>query len=64
MNSTELMVKYKHDTIGQFRDLKFAIESLNEEDFKNSQKIEIFEAIHEVIERMMNTSKVTLENLK
>ena len=37
---------------------------ISEEDFKNSQKIEIFEAVHEVIERMMNTSKVTLENLK
>ena len=60
MNSTEKMIKYKHDTIGQFRDLKAAIESLDASDFEGSDKLEVFQAVHEVLLKMVKTSRNTM----
>jgi hypothetical protein len=61
MNSTEKMLKYKHDTIGQFRDLKTAIDSLDASDFEGSDKLEVFHAVHEVLLKMVKTSEATIE---
>jgi hypothetical protein len=61
MNSTEKMLKYKHDTIGQFRDLKTAIDSLNATDFDGPDKLEVFHAVHEVLLKMVKTSGTTID---
>ena len=63
MNSTEKMIKYKHDTIGQFRDLNMAISSLDASDFEGEEKLEVFHAVHEVLLKMVKTSEITLKEL-
>lgn len=64
MNSTELMIKYKHDIVGQFRDLNQAIGALEANDFEGSGKLEIFQAVHELLVRMVSTSQMTMEELE
>ena len=61
MNSTEMMIKYKHDIIGQFRDINAAVASFEASDFEGQKKLEVFHAVHEVLEKMLNTSKRTIE---
>ena len=64
MNSTEKMIKYKHDTIGQFRDLNAAISSFEASDFEGADKLEVFHAVHEVLLKMVKTSGTTIEGLE
>lgn len=65
MNSTEDFRNYKHDIVGKFKDISTAINSLDDCAFDDSENNEIFHAIHEVILKMVKTSRNTiLENVK
>ncbi len=61
MNSTEMMIKYKHDIIGQFRDINAAVASFEPSDFEGQRKLEVFHAVHEVLLKMVKTSTTTIE---
>ena len=61
MNSTEIMIKYKHDIIGQFRDINAAVASFEASDFEGPKKLEVFHAVHEVLLKMVDTSKATIK---
>lgn len=63
MKFSELQ-KYKHDTIGKFQTLKSLIETLNEENLKCEESLEILEAADEVFSIMAKTSKEFLETIK
>ena len=64
MNSNNTIRNYKHDISGKFKDISSAIESLDESAFENLENNEIFHAIHEVILKMLKTSRNTMmENL-
>ena len=64
MNSTEAIRNYKHDISGKFKDISTAINSLDENSFNDPEAFEIFHAVHEVILKMVKTSRnVILENL-
>lgn len=60
MNSTEAFRNYKHDIVGKFKDVSTAINSLSESSFDDSDNNEIFHAIHEVILKMVKTSRNTI----
>lgn len=62
MNSIEAIRNYKHDISGKFKDISMAINSLDENSFDDPQAHEIFHAIHEVILKMVKTSKKTIIN--
>lgn len=65
MNSNNAIRNYKHDISGKFNDIKSAINSLDEKSFEDSDNNEIFHAVHEVLLKMVKTSRNTiLENLK
>lgn len=65
MNSTNTIRNYKHDISGKFKDITMAINSFDEKSFENVDNNEIFHAVHEVLLRMVKTSRNTiLENLK
>jgi hypothetical protein len=60
VNSTEAFRNYKHDIVGKFKDVSTAINSLSESSFDDSDNNEIFHAIHEVILKMVKTSRNTI----
>lgn len=62
MNSTEVIRNYKHDIAGKFKDISTSISSLNESSFNDSEAVEIFHAVHEVILKMVKTSINTIAN--
>lgn len=63
MNSTEAIRNYKHDITGKFKDISMAINTLDENSFTDLQDHEIFHAVHEVILKMVKTSRNTIANL-
>jgi hypothetical protein len=60
MNSTEAIRNYKHDISGKFKDISTAINSLDENSFNDPEAYEIFHAVHEVILKMVKTSRNTM----
>ena len=60
MRSNEKMIKYKHDIIGQFKDLNMAISTFEASDFDGTAKLEVFHAVHEVLLKMVKTSRNTI----
>lgn len=60
MNSTEVLRNYRHDISGKFRDITMAIKLLDENSFNHQEGMEIFHAIHEVILKMLKTSRDTI----
>lgn len=62
MNSTEAIRNYKHDIAGKFKDISSALSALDEHSFENSESHEIFHAVHEVILKMVKTSRNTILN--
>jgi hypothetical protein len=62
MNSTETLRNYKHDIAGKFKDISMAISELDESSFSDPEAQEIFHAVHEVILKMVKTSKRTIAN--
>jgi hypothetical protein len=60
MNSIEAFRHYKHDIVGKFRDVSMAINNLNENSFNEPEANEIFHAVHEVILKMLLTSRNTI----
>ena len=53
--------KYKHDTIGKFPILKGFIEGFEEQDYAHEENAVIFQAVHEVLIKMVTTSKKMME---
>lgn len=53
--------KYKHDTIGKFPMLRGLIETFEEHDYTQEDNAIIFQAIHEVLVKMVTTSKNLME---
>jgi hypothetical protein len=64
MNSTETFRNYRHDITGKFKDITMAINSINESTINDPESLEIFEAIHEVLVKMVKTSGATIEAIK
>ena len=65
MNSNDVIRNYKHDISGKFKDIGTAIASMDETAFNDATNNEIFHAVHEVLLKMVKTSRNTmLENLK
>lgn len=65
MNSSNPIRNYKHDIFGKFKDIGTAIADMDEEVFNDAGNNEIFHAVHEVLLKMVKTSRNTmLENLK
>lgn len=65
MNSNNPMRNYKHDICGKFRDINTAIDSLGEDAFNNPENYEIFHAVHELLLKMVKTSRNTIaQNIK
>ncbi|MFA6023572.1 MAG: hypothetical protein WC781_05780 [Candidatus Pacearchaeota archaeon] len=65
MNSNNSFNHYKHDICGKFNDISNAISLMDESVFNDQEKNETFHAIHEVLLRMVKTSRMTiLDNLK
>lgn len=65
MNSSKTIRNYKHDISGKFKDITTAINTLDEKSFEDDDNNEIFHAVHEVLLKMVKTSRNTiLENLK
>ena len=62
MNSTEAIRNYKHDIAGKFKDISSALSALDEHSFENPETHEIFHAVHEVILKMVKTSRNTILN--
>lgn len=60
MNSIEAICNYKHDIAGKFKDISTAISALDEKSFDDAENNEIFHAIHEVILKMVKTSRNTI----
>ena len=64
MNSNNPIRNYKHDITGKFKDISSAIASMDESAFNDSSNNEIFHAVHEVLLKMVKTSRNTMvENL-
>ena len=64
MNSNNPIRNYKHDITGKFKDISAAIASMDENAFNDSSNNEIFHAIHDVLLKMVKTSRNTMiENL-
>ena len=64
MNSNNPIRNYKHDISGKFKDITSAIASMDESAFNDSSNNEIFHAVHEVLLKMVKTSRNTMiENL-
>lgn len=65
MNSINSMRNYKHDISGKFKDIVTALSPMSNEVFDDPEKYEIFHAVHEVLLKMVKTSRNTIqENLK
>jgi hypothetical protein len=65
MSSTNIIRNYKHDIAGKFKDISTALNAMDESAFSDPSNNEIFHAVHEVILKMVKTSRNTmLENLK
>ncbi len=65
MNSNNVIRNYKHDISGKFKDISSAISSMDDGAFNDATNNEIFHAVHEVLLKMVKTSRNTmLENLK
>ena len=65
MNSNNVIRNYKHDISGKFKDIGTAIANMDESAFNDAGNNEIFHAVHEVLLKMVKTSRNTiLENLK
>lgn len=65
MSSNNTIRNYKHDISGKFKDISTAIASMDENVFDDSENYEIFHAVHEVLLKMVKTSRNTiLENFK
>lgn len=65
MNSNNPIRNYKHDISGKFRDITAAISLMDESVFHDTENNEIFHAVHEVLLKMVKTSRNTMiENLK
>ena len=63
-NSNNPIRNYKHDISGKFKDITSAIASMDESAFNDSSNNEIFHAVHEVLLKMVKTSRNTMiENL-
>jgi hypothetical protein len=60
MNSTEAFRNYRHDILGKFKDISLVINSFDEDSFSDPEKYEMFHAIHEVIIKMVKTSRNTI----
>jgi len=64
MSSIEVIRNYKHDIAGKFKDISTVLNALNETSFDDLDNNEIFHAVHEVILKMVMTSRETMvENL-
>lgn len=65
MSSIEVWRNYQHDIVGKFRDIDAAVKALEASSFEDQTNNEIFHAIHEVLLKMLWTSRETmLANLK
>lgn len=65
MNSSSSIRNYKHDISGKFKDISTALSAMDESAFNDPGNNEIFHAVHEVLLKMVKTSRNTmLENLK
>lgn len=56
--------KYKHDTVGKFQSIKELLESIDENNLKSEDSIEILMAADEAFEKMNLASKALLQKLK
>lgn len=64
MNSNNVIRNYKHDISGKFKDIGTAIATMDESAFNDVDNNEIFHAVHEVLLKMVKTSRNTMiENL-
>lgn len=61
MSSIDFMRNYKHDISGKFKDIVTALSPMNNEAFDDPEKYEIFHAIHEVLLKMVKTSRNTIQ---
>jgi hypothetical protein len=65
MSSSSTMRNYKHDITGKFKDITTALNAMGDDAFDDPENNEIFHAIHEVLLKMVKTSRNTiLENSK
>jgi hypothetical protein len=64
MNSTEALMHYRHDITGKFKDITMAINSINQDTIYDPESFEIFEAVHEVLLKMVKTSEKTIKEIK
>jgi hypothetical protein len=62
MNSSEVLRNYRHDTVGKFKDISTAIEGFDENSFQDPEMTEVFHAIHEVLVKMVLSSKNTMKS--
>lgn len=64
MNSNNSLRNYKHDISGKFKDISSALSGMDEASFQDPANNEVFHAIHEVLLKMIKTSRNTIaENL-
>ena len=65
MNSNNAIRNYKHDISGKLKDISTAVATMDESAFNDPENNEIFHAVHEIILKMVKTSRnMMLENLK
>ena len=65
MSSTNSLRNYKHDITGKFKDISTALHSMDESSFTDPDNNQVFFAVHEVLLKMIKTSRNTMkENLK
>jgi hypothetical protein len=65
MNSNNTLRNYKHDISGKFKDISTALASMDDHALNYPDNNEIFHAIHEVLLKMVKTSRNTIaQNLQ
>lgn len=62
MNSSDVMREYRHDIKGKFRNVSLAIDTLADDAFIDSSNNELFHAVHEVLVKMVRTSRKTIRS--
>lgn len=57
MSYSNSLRNYKHDITGKFRDISTVISGLDESSFEDPSQHELFHAVHEVLIKMVRTSR-------